>query len=178
VKLFSLRPSDVPGCTLTRANDTLRLVDNWPGGNCWFAAAGVGALVPPIDYYARFRMVGRLGSGAGVGLAWCRGDGECRVAFVWPGATAVWGAHRPHRGLAVLGLGKRVALRAGNHELRMRLVDGMLRCSLDGRVILTRRAGGDAALLKGPASVEFVVQNTKVELVGSRALGAVTAPQP
>ncbi|MFI5280784.1 MAG: hypothetical protein ACHQU1_09825, partial [Gemmatimonadales bacterium] len=114
----------------------------------------------------------------GVGLAWCRNDGECRIVFVWPAAAAGWGAHRRHSGLSAIALGRRVALAPGDHELRVRWQNGVLRCRLDGGLVLERRAGADSVFLERPDSVAFVVQNTRAELAGPDALGAVGAGHP
>jgi hypothetical protein len=176
VRAYAPRPSTVPGCRFLGAGHTLRLADEAPGNNCWFAAEA-GALAPPLEYFARFRIRVRLRSRAGVGLAWCRRR-ECRIVFVWPAAATVWGAHRPHRGLTALALGKRVALAPGEHELRVRWQNGVLRCRLDGGLVLERRAGSDAAFLQRPDSIAFVVQNTRVELAGPDALGSVGAGHP
>jgi predicted Ser/Thr protein kinase len=178
VAAFALGPSDVPGCRLVSIGDALRLTDDAPRTNCWFAAGAGGALSAPIEYFARFRVLARLSSGAGVGLAWCRNSGECRIVFVWPAAAAVWGAHRRHRGLSVLALGRRVALAPGDHELRIRWQNGVLRCRLDGGLVLERRAGADSVFIQRPDSVAFVVQNTRVELAGPDALGAVGGGHP
>ena len=178
VAVFAPRPSDVPGCRLVSVGDAVRLTDQAPGTNCWFAAGASGALAAPIEYFARFRIPGRVRSDAGVGLAWCRNDGECRIVFVWPAAAAVWGAHQRHRGLSALALGRRVALAPGDHELRVRWQNGVVRCRLDGGLVLERRAGADSTFMQRPDSVAFVVQNTLVELPGPGAVGAVGAGHP
>jgi len=172
---FAPRPSDVAGCRLVSSQDALRLSDDAPRTNCWFAARGVRPLGAPIEYYLRFRIPVRLARGAGVGLAWCKGGGECRLLFVWPAASAVWGAHRPRSGLSALALGRRVALAPGDHELRVRWQNGMLRCRLDGGLVLERRGGADSAFIQRPDSVAIVVQNTRVELEGPDAAGVVGA---
>ncbi|MFI5213755.1 MAG: serine/threonine-protein kinase [Gemmatimonadales bacterium] len=173
---YTPRPSDVQGCRLVAQGDTLRLADEAPRDNCWFAA-GATALAPPVEYFVRFSLGSRLQRDAGVGLAWCR-NGECRIVFVWPASATVWGAHQRHRGLAALALGRRAVLAPGEHELRARLESGVLRCRLDGVLILERRAGADSAFLLRPDSIAFVVQNTRVELAGPDALGAVGAGHP
>jgi RNA polymerase subunit RPABC4/transcription elongation factor Spt4 len=178
VAVFEPGPSDVPGCRLVSVGAALRLTDDAPRTNCWFAAGAGGALAAPIEYFARFKVESRLRSGAGVGLAWCRNSGECRIIFVWPAAAAVWGSHQRHRGLAALALGRRVALAPGDHELRVRWQRGMLTCRLDGGLVLERRAGADSVFLQRPDSIAFVVQNTRVELPGPDALGAVGAVHP
>ncbi|MFI5280845.1 MAG: serine/threonine-protein kinase [Gemmatimonadales bacterium] len=173
VATFAPRPSEVPGCRLVSVGDALRLTDEAPHTNCWFAAGAGAALAGPIEYFARFRLPLRVRSGAGVGLAWCRNDGECRIVFVWPAAAAVWGAHHAHGGLSALALGRRVALAPGDHELSVRWESGVLRCRLDGGLVLERRAGADSTFLERPDSVALVVQNTRLELSGPGALGAV-----
>ncbi len=172
---YTPRPSDVAGCRLVSVGETLRLTDDAPRTNCWFPAAAGPALGAPLEYFARFRIPARLRAGAGVGLSWCRNDGACRIMFVWPSAAAVWGSHRRGRGLSALALGRRVRLAPGDHELRVRWQNGVLRCRLDGGLVLERRTGADSMFLERPDSVAIVVQNTRIELAGSEALGAVGA---
>lgn len=144
----------------------MSLEDQAPGDNCWWSAAGVNAVSGPVEYSMRFRVPAALRAGAGLGLAWCRADGECRIAWLWPGAPMVWGAHRPHRGLAALQTGRPAPLGPGVHELRVRYQDGVMRCWLDGGVILERRSTADQVLLEQPASVNLVVQNATIRLDG------------
>jgi hypothetical protein len=178
VASYRLRLSDVPGCPLTDRGDTLRLADRVPGDNCWWAAEGARALGAPLEYAARFRVRERLRDDAGLGLAWCRSDGDCRIAFLWSAGTAVWGSHRPHSGLAVIQTGRREALNPGEHRLRVRFQDGVLRCWLDGGLVLERRTSAESVYFEQPGSFHLVVQNGGVELDGPDALVGVGQRRP
>jgi predicted Ser/Thr protein kinase len=173
---LTLRPNEVQGCVLRTSGDITVTRDEAPSDNCWWQASGARPLAPPLEYFARFRLAARPRPDAGAGLAWCRTDGECRVAFLWPGAGLVWGSHRPRRGLVVLQSSTRGALTAGEHELRLRYQEGTLRVWLDGGLILERRSAAESAWLERPGSIHFVVQNTAVELPGEEAIGMVGRP--
>ena len=174
--VLTLGPNDVAGCVLQSTGELLLTRDEAPNDNCWWQASGTRPLAPPLEYFARFRVLAQPRSDAGVGLAWCRTDGECRVAFLWPAHGMVWGVHRPHRGLTVLQSGTRGALTAGTHEFRLRYQEGALRVWLDGGLVLERRSAAESAWLERPGSMHFVVQNTAVELHGEEAFGMVGRP--
>jgi predicted Ser/Thr protein kinase len=172
VATFALRPSDVIGCRLRSAGDTLEARDDVTGDNCWFQAISPARVAPPVEYFASFRAVPR-GPDAGIGLAWCRSDADCRVAFLWASSPMVWGAHRPHRGLSTLQLGSRARLAPGVHEVLVRFQDDVLKVWFDGGVVLERRASADAAYFERGSSLHLVVQNASVILV--TPMGAVGA---
>ncbi|HEY2806251.1 MAG TPA: serine/threonine-protein kinase [Gemmatimonadales bacterium] len=164
-----------PGCIFAEHADTLRLSDRAPRDNCWFPAESPKTVAPAFEYSVRFR-ASNLAQHAGIGLAWCQGEGrDCRVAFIWPGAPAEWGKPDARSGLSLIQMGKSGVLAAGQHELRVRYADGTLRCSLDGSVVLERRLGADSAYLVDPDVVTLVVQNMAVTLAGPDAVRVLPA---
>ncbi len=89
---FALRPSEVAGCRLRSAGDTTELTDDAVGDNCWWQATPTLALRSPLSYVVDFRVTRDPGARAGLGLAWCRTDADCRVTFLWQGSPAWSGA--------------------------------------------------------------------------------------
>lgn len=170
---FRLRPSDVAECRLTQSDEVVRVLDEAARDNCWWQAIPSGEMRAPLEYFVTFRVVRAAPLGSGVGLAWCRSDADCRIAFLWAEAPMVWGAHRPHSGLNTIALGRRVALTAGTHELRVRHQDGVLRVWVDGQPVLSRQASAEALYLERPSSVNLVVQNMGIELAAQSAIGGV-----
>ena len=175
---LALRPSDVIGCRLRNTGDTIEARDDVAGDNCWFQASAPRQLASPVEYFMTFRAVPHAGPDAGVGLAWCRSDADCRVIFLWAASPMVWGAHRPHSGLTTLQLGAGARLEPGRHELRVRFQDSVLRVWFDGGLVLRRPTTAEAVYLERSGSVHLVVQNSSVTLVGPWAVGAVGTGGP
>ena len=175
--VYRLRASDVPGCRMRQHRDTLEMRDEVARDNCWFQMVAARYLTAPVEYFATFSIVDPAAD-AGIGLAWCRNDADCRVAFFWSGSPVVWGRHRPHSGLDPLRLGNRIMLPRGRHELRARFQNDVLRIWFDGTVVLNHPAAADAAWLARPGSGHVVGQHAGVIIPSALGLGAAGTPQP
>ena len=160
---LALRSGERGGCTIRPSRAMIEVADEASGDNCWFQASGSRGAAAPVEFAVRARLATAPSPDAGFGIALCRSNGDCRVAFVWPRAL-VWGTHRPQRGLRVHQSGPHPPLLPGTHELRVRYQDGMLRAWLDGGLVMERRASAEEGYFTGPGSVHFVVQNMLVEL--------------
>ena len=84
-----------------------------------------------------------------------------------------WATHSPGSGLSALQLGQPLRVAGGAHLLRARFEGGGLRVWMDGRLVLARAAGEEAATLRQPGDLRVVVQNTVITLAGPGALTVV-----
>jgi predicted Ser/Thr protein kinase len=173
---LGLQPSATAGCAMQRRDSALVLQDGAAGTNCWWAAAPGPAVPPyaaPVEYSLRFDVTGDRPADAGLGLAWCGAANRCRVLWAWLVGRVEWATHTAGGGLGVLQLGQQLRVGAGAHLLRARFESGGLRVWMDGRLVLARTGGEEAATLRQLGLLRVVVQNTAITLTGPEALTAV-----
>jgi hypothetical protein len=174
--VLGLEASGTAGCAMQRRDSVVALEDGARGTNCWWSAsppAAVPAYAAPVEYLLSFQVSGSRPADAGLGLAWCGKATRCRVLWVWLEGSVEWATHSSGGGLSALQLGQPLKGAGGAHLLRARFEGGGLRVWMDGRLVLARAAGEDAAALKQPGNLRLVVQNTGITLAGPEALTVV-----
>ena len=173
---LSLDTSATAGCAMFRRDSVSALQDGAAGTNCWWSTApgsSSGGYATPAEYLLSFRVSGARPADAGLGLAWCGTATRCRVLWVWLEGRVEWATHARGGGLSALQLGEQLRVGSGTHRLRTRFEGGGLKVWLDGRLVLARATGEDAAALRQPGGLRVVVQNTEITLAGPEPLIAV-----
>ena len=174
--VLGLQASATAGCAMQRRDSVVVLQDGASGTNCWWTASSgpaAASYAPPVEYLLTFQVTGERPADAGLGLAWCGRAARCRVLWAWLEGRVEWATHSPGSGLSALQLGQPLRVAGGAHLLRARFEGGGLRVWMDGRLVLARAAGEEAATLRQPGDLRVVVQNTVITLAGPEALTAV-----
>jgi predicted Ser/Thr protein kinase len=173
---LGLQASGTAGCGMQARDSAVALADDASGTNCWWSAAPAAAataFAAPVEYSLTFQVTGARPADAGLGLAWCGSASRCRVLWLWLAGRVEWATHTTGRGLGALQLGPQLKLASGAHRLRTRFEGGGLKVWLDGRLVLARASGENAAAPRRPADLRMIVQNTVITLPGPEGLTVV-----